>query len=127
MQFDRLLADGDHLGSELDSDGDLVLLPEAMVDELQEKAGFSDTSNHIDSIPVSPIMMNLNMYEKDILFDSRYNYKLSPTKYPQVVLAERGNLILLVLGIYGGQTGIEDSFGEEKIDIHEWMRQLFTK
>jgi hypothetical protein len=58
-----------------------VLLPEAMVDELQEKAGFSDTSNHIDSIPVSPIMMNLNMYEKDILFDSRYNYKLSPTKY----------------------------------------------
>jgi hypothetical protein len=73
LQFDGLIADGDHLGPELDSDGDLVLLPEAMVDELQKEARLSDTSNHIDSIPVSPIMMNLNMYEKDILSDSRYN------------------------------------------------------
>jgi hypothetical protein len=50
-----------------------VLLPEAMVNELQEEARLSDTSNHIDFILVSAIMMNLNMYEKDILSDSRYN------------------------------------------------------
>ena len=100
MQFDRLLADGDHLGSELDSDGDLVLLPEAVVDELQEKAGLSDTSNHIDSIPVSPIMMNLNMYEKDILFDSRYNYKLSPSTPQSSTLRERGSF-----GIYRMRLG----------------------
>lgn len=101
MQFDRLLADGDHLGSELDSDGDLVLLPEAVVDELQEKAGLSDTSNHIDSIPVSPIMMNLNMYEKDILFDSRYNYKLSPSDTPKLYSEENE----AHLGIYRMRLG----------------------
>lgn len=72
LEFYGLFADRDHLGSEFHSDGDLVLLPEAVVDELQEEAGLSDASNHIEFIPVSPIMMNLNMYEKDILSDSRY-------------------------------------------------------
>lgn len=42
LQFDGLLADGDHLGSEFHSDGDFVFLSEAVVDELQEEAGFPD-------------------------------------------------------------------------------------
>lgn len=65
MQFDGFLTDGDHLGSEFDADGDLVLLPEAVVDELQQEAGLADAWVR-EGVPVSPIMMNLNMYEKDI-------------------------------------------------------------
>jgi hypothetical protein len=36
LQFDCFFSDGDHLGSEFDADGDLVLLSEAVVDELQQ-------------------------------------------------------------------------------------------
>jgi hypothetical protein len=65
LQFDCFFSDGDHLGSEFDADGDLVLLSEAVVDELQQQAGLADAWVR-GRVPVSPIMMNLNMYEKDI-------------------------------------------------------------
>lgn len=42
LQFDGFLSDGDHLGSELNADCHLVLLTEAVVNELKEEAGFSD-------------------------------------------------------------------------------------
>lgn len=66
MQFDCFFTDGDHLGSEFHADGDLVFLSEAVVDELQEEAGLADAWVE-GGVPVSPIMMNLNMYEKDIV------------------------------------------------------------
>jgi hypothetical protein len=42
LKLDGLLTDRDHLGSEFNSDGYFVLLPETVVDELQEEAGFAD-------------------------------------------------------------------------------------
>jgi hypothetical protein len=36
LQLDGLVSDSDHFGSELYTNGDFVLLPEAMVDELEE-------------------------------------------------------------------------------------------
>jgi hypothetical protein len=65
LQFDGFFADGDHFSSELDSDGHLVLLPEAMIDELKQQARLPDALVESE-IPVSPMMMNLNMYENDI-------------------------------------------------------------
>jgi hypothetical protein len=42
LQFDGLVANRDHFSSKLDADGDLMFLPEAMVDELEEQAALSD-------------------------------------------------------------------------------------
>lgn len=43
MQFDGLVADCDHFGPELDADSDLMFLPEAVVDELEEQTALPDT------------------------------------------------------------------------------------
>jgi hypothetical protein len=53
LEFDGFFSDGDHFGSELDSDGDLVFLAEAVVDELEEKAGLSDTLSCMGSTCVA--------------------------------------------------------------------------
>jgi hypothetical protein len=42
LQFDCFFTDRDHLGSEFHPDGDFVFLSEAVVDELEEEAGFPD-------------------------------------------------------------------------------------
>jgi hypothetical protein len=42
-----------------------VFLSEAVIDELQKETGFANTWI-IECLPVSPIMMNLNMKENDI-------------------------------------------------------------
>jgi len=43
LQFDSLIANGDHFGPELYSNSDLVFLSKAMVNELQQQAAFPDT------------------------------------------------------------------------------------
>jgi hypothetical protein len=43
LQFDGLVANCDHFGSELDANGDLMFLPEAVVDELEQQAALPDT------------------------------------------------------------------------------------
>ena len=56
MQLDVLIIELDHLGPEFDTDGDLVLLSESLVDELEKEAGLSDpgvpNDDHLEHIRI---------------------------------------------------------------------------
>lgn len=43
LQFNVLVVDSNHLGSEFNSDSHFMLLPKAFIDELEEQAGLPDT------------------------------------------------------------------------------------
>jgi hypothetical protein len=43
LQFDGFVSNGDHFSTKLHSDCHLVLLSEAVIDELEQQAGFADT------------------------------------------------------------------------------------
>ena len=66
MQLDVGVGDGNHFGPEFHPDGHFMLLAKSSIDELQEEAGFPDTFILV-GVPVSPMMMNLNMYANDMV------------------------------------------------------------
>jgi hypothetical protein len=43
LQFDSFVTNSDHFSTELHSNCHLVLLSEAVIDELEQQAGFADT------------------------------------------------------------------------------------
>ena len=60
LQFYCLVAHRNHFGPEFDPDGDLVLLAETVIDELQQQTALAHPYI-VGLLPVSPIMMNLNI------------------------------------------------------------------
>lgn len=69
LQFYVILVNLDRLRTKLHTDGDLMLIPIALIGILEEEARFSDACVRA-LLPESPMMMYLNRKEYDIVSES---------------------------------------------------------